>query len=161
MAPPPLPVASAPGPAPTPEQAEEHATKLMAQYILIEARPLTTLQHCEDLFGLDGVWPCTRWVPDTCAELVAAFLDSLADWSDCTIGGTYSEKLHACRAILADAQGLQASGITILFGIYRTDEKFRVLAMTFLPQSDVQTHHVRQLMVPRSFLAGMRGEIGR
>ena len=145
----------------TEEQAEEHAAQLMAQYVLIEANPLTTLQHCEDILGLDGLWPCTRWVPDACAELVARFLDSLGGWTDCASEGAYTERLHACRSILDDAQELQAAGLHILFGIYRTDDKFRVLAMTFLPQSDTQTSSIRQLMVPRSFLAGLRGEVGR
>ena len=145
----------------TEEQTEEHATQLMAQFVLIEARPLTTLQHCDEILGLDAVWPCTRWVPEECAGLVATFLDNLNDWTTCVSGGTYSERLDASRSIMAEAQELQRSGVRILFGIYRTDEKFRVLGITFLPLSDAHTGAVKQLMVPRSLFAGLRGEVGR
>jgi transcriptional regulator with XRE-family HTH domain len=143
----------------TEEQAEEQAAQLSAQYLVIEAKALTTLEHCDEILGLDGVWPCTRWAPEECAELVASFLDNLSDWTDCASGGTYSERLNACRSILTEAQELHATGVRILFGIYRTDDKFRVLAVTFLPESDVHTHGIKQLKVPRSFFAGLRGEV--
>jgi hypothetical protein len=84
------------------------------------------------------------------------------DWSclSVTTQCVYSERLNACRSILTEAQGLHTTGVRILFGIYRTDDNFRVLAVTFLPESDVHTHGIKKLMVPRSFLCRTQGRSG-
>jgi hypothetical protein len=134
---------------------DSEAAQQAAELKVIDAERITNMQACEVFLSFHAMLPDKSRVTDDAAEAVAAFLDSVTDWSTAMgnafgIGTTtHTERLEACRSIFEELQKVRAAGFDIVFGRYRSDDALDIVAVTFMPMADNSAASIRQLVVPK------------
>jgi transcriptional regulator with XRE-family HTH domain len=134
------------------EEAWEQTKKQLEDLKLIDAHRFATLKDAETVLGMHGMVIDDHFVTDEAAGDAASFKDLLRDWNDVySVMYSQEEKLNACRSLLSAAKKLEARGYVIRYGIYETDDNYRLVTMLFARKADDALCEVKQLFVPKRF----------
>lgn len=134
------------------EEAWKEAAKALERLKLIDAHRFATLKDAEAVLGTHGMVVDDHFVTDDAATEAAEFKDLLQDWSDiysALLSNT--EKLDACRSLLSGAQRLEAKGYVIRYGVYTTQDNYRLVSVLFTRKADDALCEVMQMLVPARF----------
>jgi len=135
-----------------PEEAWEKTKKQLENLKLIEALRFVTLKDAEAVLGTHGMVIDDHFVTDEAAGESASFKDLLCGWNDVySMMDSQEEKLNACRSLLSAAKKLEARGYVIRYGVYNTDDNYRLATMLFARKADDALCAVKQLFVPNRF----------
>jgi transcriptional regulator with XRE-family HTH domain len=140
---------------PTQEEALQNAAKFLSEARVIDAKELTTAQDCGALFNAHAYLVDDTNVNSSQAE-IAAFKDQLQDWGDIYSSLSHTERLSACEAVLASGKTIGAAGYRLLYGVYETDDEFRVTTVLLVPKGNETFDQLKQLIVPRKFMSMIR-----
>lgn len=136
-----------------PDEVRAQVAKTMSELKVTEAHDLTAVRDVEAVLTAQGyVWHDNA-LPESIADEIAALKDSLTDWGDCYEDMSNVERLNACRSLLADVQKIEARGFKAYYGVYETDDRFRVAVLVFRPREEGK---LSQFVVRRSFAQMMR-----
>jgi transcriptional regulator with XRE-family HTH domain len=146
---------------PTPEEAVAEAEKMLSQVLMIEASEFRTVKDCDALLNAMGYFVDDRHVVAELAHEIAALKDLILDWGDIYKEIPHINQAEACESVLQQAQKIANAGYIMRYGVYTTEDNFRVSALVFLSKQDDRSAQVKQLLVPRRFtelaLATLRG----
>ncbi len=137
---------------PTQEEVLQNAERFLAEVQVIDAKELTAVHDCAALFTAHTYLVDDTNAPTHAAE-IAAFKDQLQDWGDIYSSISHTERLSACESVLGNVRAISAAGYQLLYGVYETEEKFRVATVVILPKSDDAFNQLKQLIVPRKFMS--------
>ena len=138
---------------PTQEEALKNAEKFLSEVRVIDAKELTTVQDCGVLFNAHAFLVDDTNVNSAHALEVAALKDELQDWGDIYSSISHTERLSASEAVLTNAKTIGAAGYRLLYGVYETDDKFRVATVLIVPKGNETFDQLKQLIVPRKFMS--------
>jgi len=134
------------------EEAWEKTKKQLEGLKLIDAHRFATLKDAAAVLGTHGMVIDDRFVTDEAAGEAASFKDLLRDWNDVySVMDSQEEKLSACRSLLSAAKKLEAPGYVIRYGVYKTDDDYRLVTMLFARKADDSLCEVKHLFVPNRF----------
>ena len=134
------------------EEALAEAMKTLEKRKLIDAHRFTTLKDAEAVLGTHGMVIDDHFVTDEAAAELASFKDELKDWNDIyPVMDSHDEKLTACRSLLSEAKRLEGRGYVIHYGVYKSEEGYRMVSMLFARKTDDALCAVTQFFVPKSF----------
>jgi transcriptional regulator with XRE-family HTH domain len=134
------------------EEAWEKTKKQVEELKLIDAHRFATLKDAESVLGTHGMVIDDHFVTDDAAAEAASFKDLLRDWNDVySVMHSHEEKLNACRSLLSAAKTLEARGYIVRYGVYKTDDDYRLVTMLFARKADDALCEVKQLFVPNRF----------
>lgn len=134
------------------EEAWKEAVKALERLKLIDAHRFATLKDAEAVLGTQGMVVDDHFVTDDAATEAAEFKDLLQDWNDIYSSLLSStEKLDACRSLLSGAQRLEAKGYVIRYGVYTTQDNYRLVSVLFARKADDALCEVKQMLVPARF----------
>ena len=136
---------------PTSEELQAEFEKTQKKLMLIEAHSLSAIKDCEAILRGDGNIVDASVVPEGMADQVATLRDQLQDWGDVWSDLTNVEKLDACRSLFAEVQKIEQQGFKIRYGVYETDDHFRVSVLMFGASTDPNFPSRTQFVVPRRF----------
>jgi transcriptional regulator with XRE-family HTH domain len=136
----------------SPEEALEQTQKQLADVMVIDAHRFATLKDCEAVLGTHGMIIGDQFVTDDAAAASASFKELLRDWND-VYGDmcSHEEELNACRSLLSGAKQLEACGYVIRYGVYTTQDSYRMVSMLFARKTDDELCAVKQMFVPSRF----------
>jgi len=135
-----------------PEEAREKTKKQLEGLKMIDAQRFATLKDAEAALGTHGMVIDDHFVIDEAAGEAASFKDLLRDWNDAyPLMCSQEEKLNACRSLLSAAKKLETRGYVIHYGVYETDDNYRLVTMLFARKADDALCEVKQLFVPSHF----------
>ena len=134
------------------EEAVEQAKRQMEKLMVIDAYRLSALKDCEAMLGTHGAIIDDHAVVDEAAGQVAIFKDCLQEWNDAYPAlFSHEEKLNACRSILEQVKKLEAAGYVVRYGVYTTQDDFRVVSVLLVAKVDDELCSVKQMLVPSTF----------
>jgi transcriptional regulator with XRE-family HTH domain len=136
---------------PTSEELQAQFEKTRKELMLIEAHSLSTIKDCEAILGGDGNIVHDSALPEEMADQVAALRDQLQDSGDIWSDLTNAQKLEACRSFFAEVQKIEEQGFKIRYGVYDTDDRFRISVLVFGAGNDASFAGRTQFVVPRRF----------
>ena len=136
---------------PTSEEAVAEAEKMLSQVMMIEASEFRTVKDCDAMLNALGYLVDDRHVAAELAHEVAVFKDLVQDWGDIYKEISHTEQLEACESVLKQAQKIAEAGYDMRYGVYTTEDNFRISTLVFLPKQDDRSAQVKQLIVPRRF----------
>jgi DNA-binding XRE family transcriptional regulator len=135
--------------------------KTMKELKVIEAHPFSSLKDAGALLGTHGYFLNDAALPEGMADQVAALRDNLTDWGDIYSDLSHTERLNACRSVLADVQKIVDQGFKVRYGVYTSDDDFEIAVLVFGTSSDAHFEQLTQIVVPRQFaklaIASLRG----
>ncbi len=122
------------------------------ELMVIEAFSLGAIKDCEAILKVHhGNIVDDSVLPAEMADQVAALMDQLKDSADIWRDLTNVEKLGTCRSVLAEVQKIEEQGFKIRYGVYETEDNFRISVLVFGACYDVSFVSRTQLVVPRRF----------
>lgn len=146
---------------PTSEEAIVEAEKMLSQVLMIEASEFRTVKDCDALLSTLGYLVDDRHVAAHLVHEVAVLKDLIQDWGDIYREISHTEQVEACESVLKQAQKIEEAGYGMRYGVYTTEDNFRVSTLVILPKQDDRAAQVKQLVVPRRFTemawASLRG----
>lgn len=133
---------------PSEEELQAQVAKTMSELKVTEAHELTAVKDVDAVLSAHGyVWH-ENALPASLDDEIAALKDAVTDWGDCYEDISNVERLNACRSLLADVQKIETRGFKAYYGLYETDDRFRVAVLVFRPREEAK---LTQLGVRRSF----------
>jgi transcriptional regulator with XRE-family HTH domain len=135
-----------------PSEAELMAevTKIRDQHTVTELHDLSEARDLENLMGQHAHLIDGSAVEDDLAEAVASLKDQVQDWGDIFEDIPHSEKLAACRSLLASIREIEQGGYKARWGRYAIDDKFTVGVLVFFKNSALRSdENLRIAIVPR------------
>jgi transcriptional regulator with XRE-family HTH domain len=136
---------------PTSEEAVAEAEKMLSQVMMVEASEFRTVKDCDALLNALGYLIDDRHVAAELAHEVAVFKDLVQDCGDIYKEISHTEQLEACESLLKQAQKIAEAGYDMRYGVYTTEDNYRISTLVFLPNQDDRSAQVKQLIVPRRF----------
>jgi transcriptional regulator with XRE-family HTH domain len=136
---------------PTSEEAVAEAEKMLSQLLMIEASDFRTVKDCDALVGALGYLVDDRHVAADLAREVAVFKDLIQDWGNIYREISHTEQVEACESVLKQAQKIEEAGYGMRYGVYTTEDNFRISTLVILPKHDDRVEQVKQLAVPHRF----------
>lgn len=136
---------------PSPEEAVADAGKMLSQLMMIEAIEFRTVKDCDALLYAMGYFVDDRHVVADLAHEIAVLKDLILDWGDLYKEIPHTNQVEACESVLNQAQKIANAGYIMRYGVYTTEDNFRVSTLVFLPKRDDRSAQVKQLLVPRRF----------
>jgi transcriptional regulator with XRE-family HTH domain len=137
---------------PTEEELQEMATKVEKESMVANAEKFLSVKDAEVILSAGhGYMVDDRAMPAEMSEEIATFKDLLQDWGDIYSDLSHTEKLNACRSIVGAVQQIEAKGHQAKYGVYTTEDHFRIAVLIFAPASDEHVANLTRLIVPRSF----------
>lgn len=134
------------------EEAWKEAATALEKLKLIDAHRFATLKDAEAVLGTHGMVIDDHFVADDAATEVAEFKDLLQDWNDIySLLLSNTEKLYTCRSLLSGARRLEAKGYVIRYGVYTTQDNYRLVSVLFVRKADDAICEVKQMLVPARF----------
>jgi len=146
----------------TNEELQARVEKAQKELMLTEAHSLSTIKDCEAILGGDGNIVDDSALPEEMADQVAALRDQLQDSGDIWADLSNVDKLETCRSVLAEVRGIEEQGFKIRYGVYETDDHFRISVLVFGASTDESFESRTQFVVPRRFaklaIQSLRGQ---
>jgi transcriptional regulator with XRE-family HTH domain len=125
--------------------------KTMKEIMVIDAQDFNDLKDAEAILTTHGYFLNDNALPEQMADQVAVLRDTLTDWGDIYSDLSHTERLNACRTIIAEVLKITQQGFKARYGVYTSDDDFKVAVMVFGPTTDVYFGALTQLVVPRQF----------
>jgi DNA-binding XRE family transcriptional regulator len=123
----------------------------LKEIMVVEANDFTGLRDAEAILSTHGYFLNDKAVPEEVADQAAALKDTLTDWGNIYAELSHTERLNACRSIISEVQKITEQGFKARYGVYTSDDDFKVAVLVFAPGSDVYFEKLTQLVVPRRF----------
>lgn len=133
------------------EERKAELEKTLKEIAVIESQGFSGIRDAEAILGTDGYFLHDNALPEEMADQIAALRDQMQDSGDIWSDLTNTEKLETCRALVSEIQKIEAQGFKARYGVYTSDDKFKVAVLIFEPKDDDKFAALNQIVVPRKF----------
>ncbi len=142
---------------PTEQEAIARAEKALKAIQAIDIQAFSEARDFAAILSVHGHLIDDSGTPETLASEIAAFKDMVQDWGDIYSDIPHSGKLEACRDLLEHIRDIERKGFKARFGVYTTDDLFKVAVVMFVDKADWQRCVLTQMIVPRRFDSLLKG----
>ncbi len=122
------------------------------QYLTTELREFSSARDFENVLTAEAFLVDDQAVDDAVVEEVARLKDDIQDWLNIYGDLQYTEKLQACRDLLATVRGIESHGYAARWTRYLSEDKFQVGIVVFLRKDGLRKRGPKLAMVPRRVL---------